>query len=396
MKIGINAHLLAFTENYRQAGLSRHIYELVTTLPRTDPTASFVAFVGNGDIPPDVTANMPRNLKLSRSRFPTGRAPVRIAWEQLVLPFAAARMKLDLLHCPVSVRPFISPCPVVITIHDLIFLRYPKSYHPAKQFYLRAMSRWSAKHARHIIAVSEATRQDAIEMLGVSPCRVTTIHNGVGEQFIPLPSEEIEHFRQQHDLSGRTILYLGTLEPRKNITLLLDAFKEIEARPEYADVKLIIGGSKGWYYDEIFATAERLGLTGTDRVRFLGRVPDEELPLWYNVADVFAYPSLYEGFGLPPLEAMSCGTPVVVSNTSALPEVVGDAGLLLNPEDAAGWATAFMDLLNNRAIAQELAARGLRQAQKFNWQRAAEETLQVYRKALSHRNRKVRGVARRA
>lgn len=396
MKIGINAHLLAFTENYRQAGLSRHIYELVTTLPRSDQSASFVAFVGNGDIPPDFTAGMPPNLKLSRSRFPTGRAPVRIAWEQMILPLAAARTKLDLLHCPVSVRPFISPCPVVITIHDLIFLRYPKSYHPAKQIYLRAMSRWSARRATHIIAVSEATRQDAIELLGVSPRRVTTIHNGVGEQFVPLPAEEVERFRHKHGLSGRTILYLGTLEPRKNITLLLNAFKEIEARPEYADVKLIIGGSKGWYYEEIFATAERLGLTGTDRLRFLGRVPDEELPLWYNVADVFAYPSLYEGFGLPPLEAMSCGTPVVVSNTSALPEVVGDAGVLLDPEDASGWAMALMDLLSNRAKAQELAARGLRQAQKFTWQRAAEETLQVYRQALSHRNRKVSDVARRA
>lgn len=383
MKIGINAHLLAFTENYRQAGLSRHIYELIANVPRVASSDSFTAFVGNGDIPQSSRRQMPPNLTLSRSRFPTGRAPVRIAWEQLALPFAALRTRLDLLHCPVSVRPFLSPCPVVITIHDLIFLRYPKSFHPVKQLYLRTMTRWSARHATHIIAVSEATRQDTIELLGVSPRRVTTVHNGVGEQFKPLPEADVEEFRRLKELSTRTILYVGTLEPRKNLTLLLNAFKSIADDPEYEDVKLVVGGSKGWYYEEIFSTAERLGLVSADRVHFLGRVPDDELPLWYNVADVFAYPSRYEGFGLPPLEAMSCATPVVVSNTSALPEVVGDAGLLLDPDDAPAWTGALKELLSDQAKAEKLAKKGLVQAGKFTWQRAAAETAGIYRNVLA-------------
>jgi glycosyltransferase involved in cell wall biosynthesis len=385
MKIGINAHLLAFTENYRQAGLSRHIYELIASVPRVVSSDSFTAFVGNGDIPHGFRRQMPSNLTLSRSRFPTGRAPVRIAWEQLALPLAALRARLDLLHCPVSVRPFVSPCPVVITIHDLIFLRYPKSFHPAKQRYLSAMTRWSARHATHIIAVSEATRQDTIELLGIPPRRVTTVHNGVREQFKPLSQAEVEEFRRSKELSARTILYLGTLEPRKNLTLLINAFKAIADDPAFADVKLVVGGSKGWYYQEIFATAERLGLVSADRVRFLGRVPDDELPLWYNVADVFAYPSRYEGFGLPALEAMSCATPVVVSNTSALPEVVGDAGILLDPDDAPAWTRALKELLANRTKAEELAKKGLVQAGTFTWQRAAAETANIYRGVLASR-----------
>jgi glycosyltransferase involved in cell wall biosynthesis len=383
MRVGINAHLLAFTSNYRQAGLSRYIYELLLKLPQAEPHIKLTAFTGNGPISPDFLAGMPRNLKLSQSRLPTVKAPVRIAWEQAVLPFAAAGARLDLLHCPVNVRPLFSPCPVVITIHDLIFLRYPQGFHPAKRAYLAAMTGWSARHAAHIIAVSEATRQDVIKLLGVRPGRVTTIHNGVGEQFKPVPQDERDRFRAQKGISGRILLYVGTLEPRKNLAMLLNAFRPIAGDPAFSDLTLVIGGSKGWYYDEIFSTAERLGLASGGRVRFLGRVPDEELALWYNVASVFAYPSIYEGFGLPPLEAMACGTPVVVANTSSLPEVVGDAGELAGPEDVGAWSRALRSLLADRERAGEMGRRGMSQARKFSWDRAARETAQVYRQVLA-------------
>ncbi len=388
MKIGINAHLLAFTENYRQAGLSRHIYELLANVPRHRPTDKFTAYVPSGDISAEFRQQMPDNLELSQSRFPTGKAPVRIAWEQTILPVATLKNRLDLLHCPVNVRPFFASCPVIVTIHDLIFLRYPKSYHPGKQAYLQIMTRWSARHAAHVIAVSEATRQDTIKLLGVSPRRVSTIFNGVGHQFKMLPSDQVEGFRREKDLGERSILFVGTLEPRKNVSLLLNAFRELANDPDFKDVKLLIGGSKGWYYDEIFSTARHLGLADGDRVRFLGRVPDEELTLWYNVAGVFAYPSLYEGFGLPPLEAMSCGTPVVVSNTSSLPEVVGDAGVLLDPDDVQAWTRSLQRVLNDPTLRGDLGARGMERARQFTWQRAAAETAHIYGRFLDQRRRK--------
>lgn len=384
MHIGINAHLLAFTGNYRQAGLSRYIYEIVTQIPLQRPRSRFTAFVGSDPIPPDFP--LPSNLTISASRLPTVRAPIRIAWEQTVLPIASARHRLDLLFCPVNIRPVISTCPTVITIHDLIFLRYPRAFHPLKRLYLTAFTGWSARHARQVIAVSEATRRDIIELLKVRPKKVSTVHNGVGTQFRPLPPGEQAAFRAEKGITGRIIIHVGTLEPRKNITTLLKAFAAITNDPDLADVTLVIGGSKGWYYDEIFATAERLGLGSWEsggRVLWLGRVPDSELPLWYNVASVCAYPSLYEGFGLPALEAMACGTPVVASNRSALPEVVGKAGLLVEPEDTNAWADSLRALLRDPDKAEVLSRASLQQASKFGWERTAQQTAEVLDRVAS-------------
>lgn len=388
MHVGINAHLLAFTPDYRQAGLSRYIYEVVTRLPRCDTRSRFTAFAGNAPVPSEFAANKPPNLKIARSRFPTAKAPVRIAWEQTVLPLASARAKLDLLHCPVNVRPLISPCPVVITVHDVIFLRYPEAFHPAKRAYLKYMTGWSARHAAHVIAVSEQTRRDVIELLGVRPERVTTIHNGVGSQFVPISDDRRREFSLDKGLSRRTILYVGTLEPRKNLTMLLQAFSELASDSNFNDTTLVIGGSKGWYYNEVFATAERLGLMGSGRVRFLGRVPDEELPLWYNIASVFVFPSKYEGFGLPPLEAMACGTPVITSNTSSLPEVVGDAGIMLPPVDPGAWAAGMRLVLGDVATARELGTGALERSKQFSWDRTARETLDVYRLVLGEKRKR--------
>ncbi len=393
MHIGINAHLLAFTPDYRQAGLSRYIYEIVTRLPRCDSQSRFTAFAGDAPVPCEFAANKPPNLKIAGSKFPTVRAPVRIAWEQTVLPIAAARAKLDLLHCPVNVRPLVSSCPVVITVHDLIFLRYPEAFHPAKRAYLKYMTGWSARHAAHVIAVSEQTRQDVIELLGVKPERVTTVHNGVGSQFVPISEDLRRNFSLDKGLSKRTVFYVGTLEPRKNLTMLLQAFSELASDPNFDDTNLVIGGSKGWYYDEVFATAERLGLMASGRVRFLGRVPDEELPLWYNVANVFVFPSKYEGFGLPPLEAMACGTPVITSNTSSLPEVVGDAGIMLPPGDSRAWSEGMRLLLGDQATARELGTKALERSKQFSWDRTARETLDIYRHVLGEIRKRDRSAA---
>jgi glycosyltransferase involved in cell wall biosynthesis len=397
MRLGINAQLLAFTEDYRQAGLSRYIYEMTTRLPAALPNDELIAYVGNACLPPGLLREMPPNLHFKQSRLPTVKPPVRIMWEQSALPAMSLISHLDLLFSPVSVRPVVMPCPAVVTVHDLIFLRYPGKFHPLNRAYLKTMTGWSARHARHVLAVSEATRRDVIQLLGVPPSRVSAVHNGVGQQFKPCSAEEKSEFMRNKGVDGRVILYVGTLEPRKNVGMLIEAFASIASEPDFADVHILVGGSKGWYYDEIFAAAERLGLVAAQRVRFLGRVPDAELPLWYNIATICAYPSLYEGFGLPALEAMACGTPVVASDRSALPEVVGGAGLLVDPTDTAAWAKALARVLREADLRSDLARRGIVQAAQFTWERSARAAAGVFKRAASAslpaRGRRIRGRA---
>jgi glycosyltransferase involved in cell wall biosynthesis len=383
VRIGINAHLLAFTANYRQAGLSRHICELLLRVPVVEPRWHFTAFVGNGRVPHSFLSAKPGNLRLSASHLPTSKPPVRIMWEQAALPIATMRERLDLLHCPVNVRPVLfCACPVVVTVHDLIFLLYPRNFHPAKRLYLTVATGHSVRRAARVIAVSEATRKDLIRLLGVKPERVVTVYNGVGEQFRPLDEDVLGEFAARQGIKGRVVLYVGTLEPRKNLIMLIRAFRRLTDNPALEDVTLLIVGSKGWYYDEIFAAADQSGLVESGRVRFLGRVPEEHLPLWYNISSAFVYPSKYEGFGLPALEAMACGTPVIASNTSSLPEVLGEAGILLDPDDVGAWAQAMERVLVDEPLARQMRHKGLRQAGKFSWQRTAQHTAAVYRQVL--------------
>jgi glycosyltransferase involved in cell wall biosynthesis len=201
----------------------------------------------------------------------------------------------------------------------------------------------------------------------------------VDASFHPLPAQAIEAFRQSKGLPERYVLFLGTIEPRKNISRLIKSFGRLVASSGQAlsDVYLMIAGGKGWFYESVFALAKNLGLT--DRVRFVGYVPEEEKCAWYNAATCFCYPSLYEGFGLPPLEAMACGVPVITSNTSSLPEVVGDAGLTVAPDDVHALSDALHRVLTDATLRGELVERGRERAAGLTWNRTAHQTTQVYR-----------------
>lgn len=381
MHVGINAHLLAFTGTYRAAGLSKHIESLVGALLAQDDPTRYTLYTGPTarDRPPGF-AHSPR-MHIRTSRWPTEQPEVRIGWEQTALPLLALRDRLDVLHCPVLVRPLASPVPTVVTVHDLIFLRYPDRYPRRKRLYLTALAGISVRKARRIIAVSAATRRDLQELLGVPPQRVTVVPNGVDlARFYPRDPAEVAAFRHAHDLPARLILFVGTLEPRKNLPALLEAYAA--ARPDLGGAALVIGGGKGWFYDEIFRVAGRLGLLeGPGAVRFAGYIPDGELPMWYNSAAAFVYPSEYEGFGLPALEAMACGVPTIAADRSSLPEVVGSAGVLVDPRAPADLATALRAVLGQPVLAAHLAAAGPRQAARFSWAAAARATLAVYRSA---------------
>ena len=230
-----------------------------------------------------------------------------------------------------------------------------------------------------MITGSESTRQDVIALCGVPAERVVTIPDGVTGAFCPADPQAVAEFRRRKGLPDRFILFLGTLEPRKNVVRLLDAYaawRRVSREP----VSLVVAGGKGWFYETIFARAAELGLG--DAVIFPGFVPGDELPWWYRAAELFVYPSLFEGFGLPPLEAMACGTPTITSNVSSLPEVAGSAALLVDPEDTAGLTDAIARVLSDPALAAELRAAGPRQAARFPWSRTAAETAQVYRQVL--------------
>jgi glycosyltransferase involved in cell wall biosynthesis len=378
MRFAINAHLVAFNKSYRQAGVSKYTELLINNLARLDREDEFLIYIGNAPRP-DSFAAAP-NFQIKASRFPTIKPPVRIGWEQFLGPAVLLRDRPDLLHCPVNVVPLAAPCKTVVTIHDLGFMRYPERYRAAKRNYLRAATFLSARRAAHIITDAESGRQEIIELLGVKQDRVTAVPLGVDERFKPVAREEVEQFKQEKSLPERFVLYLGTLEPRKNLPLLLRGFARLrKEKPEAVEgVELVLSGAKGWLYDEIFRLVRELGLE--EVTRFPGYVSEEELPLWYNSAECFVYPSVYEGFGLPPLEAMACGCPVITSNTSSLPEVVGEAGLTVGPEDEAGLSAALAILLTEppeRAARREL---GLAQARKFTWEETARRTLEIYRR----------------
>lgn len=373
--VGLNAHLLSLGRNYRAAGINWYIYNLLRHLPRVAGHYRYTAFLSERRFSPKPP------LAVCLSRLPTVRAPVRIFWEQAIQPVALWRAQVDLLHAMAFVSPLLLPCPAVVTVYDLSFLRFPESFRPLNRLYLRQFTAWSVQRAQRVIAISESTRQDVVRLLGKSVEQVDVVYCGVDERFHPPDPAAVTTFRRKKGLPERFILFLGTLEPRKNIVSLLEAYAQLVASDGKSWPLLTIAGAKGWFYEEIFASVERLGLA--DRVIFAGYVPEAEKPLWYNAAELFVYPSLFEGFGLPPLEAMACGTPVIVSDTSSLPEVVGDAGVKVPPGDVPALAEAMATMLCDPIARTEWQERGLAQAARFSWPETARQTVRIYERALN-------------
>jgi glycosyltransferase involved in cell wall biosynthesis len=374
--VGLNAHLLSLEENYRGAGINWYIYNLLCHLPDAGPELRYTAYLHEPRFAPR------QGLDVARPSWSTAKPLRRIVWEQLVAPFALLRDHVDLLHAMAFVSPLISPCPTVITVLDLGFLCYPEAFQRGKRAYLQLMTRLSVRKARRVIAISENTRRDIIDRYGVQADRVQTVYCGVEQRFQPLPAEEVAAFRRKKGLPKRLILFLGTIEPRKNVSALVAAYAQLleRAPAETSDLALVIAGAKGWSHNDVLAQIEALGLV--QRVHMPGYVPETEKPMWYNAATCFCYPSLYEGFGLPALEAMACGVPVVTSDRSSLPEVVGDAATMVSPLDIDALSAALYQLIVSPSLRAEWAQRGRMQAKRFSWEQAARETVQIYHQSL--------------
>lgn len=379
MRAGLNAQLLYLSSSYRAAGINRYIHQLLAHLrPLAREGEQFVAFTGRWKLPPELEPT--RHFKVVQTHLPTWRPPVRILWEQLLQPTAALRERLDLLHSLSYVQPLLCPASSVVTMLDLSFLRMPETFNRWNRVYLSTMAGLTARRCHRIITISESTRQDVIRCFGVPPDKVEAIHLGVDELFKPVEDQALlRRFRAERRLPEKYLLYVGTLEPRKNVERLVEAYAQLR-RERAIPHKLVLGGAKGWLYDRIFGRVRQLGLE--DDVLFTSYIPYNELPLWYNCADIFIYPSLYEGFGLPPLEAMACGTPVVTSSASSLPEVVGSAAITVDPLDVNALAAAVGRVLENTGLRQQLSAEGSRQAARFSWEKMAICTLGLYRRVL--------------
>lgn len=364
MRIAIDARLLG----YIRGGTSQYTIRLVQALAALDTGDEILLLEGRQPAPDVAWPASVRRLTLA--------TPPHHRLEQVALPLELLRVPADLLHSPDFIPPFRRRCRSVITVHDLAFLRYPHLLTGESARYYGQVGR-AVESADQIIAVSDSTRRDLLELLQADPAKVTVVHEAAGPECRPLGSAERERHRERLGLPPRFILFVGTLEPRKNLPTLLKAFSRVSREHQ---VPLLVVGGKGWLYQEVFETRDRLGLG--DQVVFAGSVPPDRLVYYYNCASCLAMPSLYEGFGLPALEAMACGTPVVVSNVSSLPEVVGDAGLMVDPLDVEGLASALGALLSDDALHTRLSRKGLARAAGFSWERAARETLAVYRKAV--------------
>jgi len=368
--IGLNAHLLNLSGNYRSAGINWYIYHLLRNLPRADDLA-YTVFTSE----PRARETLPR-LSLAPSRLPTHQPLARIFWEQFVLPFEIRRTKLDLLHALAFAGPRALALPWVVTVYDLSFIRYPQSFNTANRLYLTWATRDAVRRANRVIAISASTKRDLVAMFGVAENKIDVVYCGTDPMFSP----EANPHLAAPVMPEKMILYVGTLEPRKNVAPLIRAFARVK-RELRAPHKLVLIGARGWKHTDVDVAIAQENLR--DEIILPGYVPSEDLPAWYRAADLFVYPSRYEGFGGPALEAMACGTPVVTSNASALPEVVGDAALQIAPDDLDALTDAMMRSLTDPGLREQMRARGLVQAARFTWTRAGRGTAAIYRSVLA-------------
>ena len=372
MKIGIDATALP----QEPVGAGVYIINLLRALGDLNTGHELVVFLhenARNYLEMDETTNILQVV------LPDRNPALRLVWEQIMLPKLVKRYKIDLLHSLHYTSPFLLACASVVTIHDLTFFLFPELHKLSKRLFFPSVIRASARKADALITVSENTRQDSIRLLHVPEEKIFAVQLGVDEIFHPIKDNGLRRkIYQQYQLPEKFILYVGLVEPRKNLPLLIRSFRTLVE--EGFSHRLVIAGRLGWMYQEVFKQIETLGLE--DRIKFTGYVPRQNLPIVYNLAELFVYPTLYEGFGLPVLEAMACGTPVVTSNISSLPEIVGNAGILVTPGEESALAEAMVKVLSDPKMQENLAEKGIRRSKNFSWKRTAKETLQVYQHVL--------------
>ena len=302
--------------------------------------------------------------------------PFRRLWTHVRLSLETSVSEPDVLFVPAHVLPLLHPRRSVVTVHDLGYLHYPDAHTARARRYLDWSTRWNAHQATAVLADSEATRADLMHFYGAEADKIHVVYLGrdIGLARVTDPHRLVE-VKARYGLAGRYLLYVGTLQPRKNLGRIIQAFERVCDRPALGGLQLVLAGKKGWLYETLFRQVTEAGLQG--RVIFPGYVADEDLGALLSGATAFIFPSLYEGFGIPVLEAGGCGVPVITSNTSSLPEVAGHAALLVDPLDVDAIADAMYRLVTEESLRADLARRGLENIKRFSWEKCARETLAV-------------------
>jgi glycosyltransferase involved in cell wall biosynthesis len=305
----------------------------------------------------------------------------RLIAEQLIIPFFQTRYKLDIIHSMAFSIPIFARCINIVTVHDLVYKIYPQTIKQNRRYYYNLLFDLSMKRADKIISVSSNTKKDIIKYLKIESDKIVTILEGVdNERFnsinVGTNTESIKEI-----ITKKYILFVGNVEPRKNLATLLKAFSAIHNQLEH---DLVIVGARGWKNSDVFDVVEKLNLH--DRVIFTGFIKDDLLPILYRKADLFVFPSIYEGFGLPVLEAMASGTPVISSNSSSLPEVVKDAALLFDPLSEQEISECILKIVNNNEISKKFIQKGFRRVDNLSWSDTAEKTIEIYSSYYKNKN----------
>ncbi|MEO6727185.1 MAG: glycosyltransferase family 1 protein [Blastocatellia bacterium] len=375
MHIGIDAHAIGA----QQGGNETYIRNLIRALAEVDGQNRYTIFLAKAGAAQEWRDGFARQFSNFEIRLLPEPTPlVRVP---LALAFELKRRPVDVLHVQYTAPPFCA-APVVATIHDLAFEHLPETFTRRGSMQLKLTVRRTARRAARIATVSEYSRQDLLRTYNLAPEKVVVTYNGIETHFTPQPTSpgEAEEVRQRFSINRDFLLAVGSLQPRKNLIRLIRAYAKLRGENPGLAPQLVIVGRKLWLASEIFAEVRRQ--RWAEDVILTGYVTDEDLPKLYRAATAFVYPSLFEGFGLPPVEAMACGTPVITSNNSSLPEVVGKAALLIDACDERALSEALLQIVGDQILRARLREQGIEQAKKYTWRDTAEKTLQLYLESL--------------
>ena len=372
MRIGINARYLQNT----RTGIARYVYSLLTNLKKIDAGNEYVLFLGSGRVISDDIEGL--GFCNDVSKMPTTNQILKMVWQHFYLPRRLKDLKIDIFHEPTFIAPYFKQCPAVVTIHDLSYKFLPDCYTFRNRLYLELLMKRSINTSDKIIVISEHTKKDVLRNFNVNEQKVEVIPLSVDESFYPVTDrkeEQAAFVKSKYGITQKFILTVSLISPRKNLVNLIRAFAKLKKKKASLH-QLVIVGEKGWLYKEIFEEAAACGYEKD--IIFCDFVPHDDLVKLYNAAEVFVYPSLYEGFGLPLLESMACGCPVVASNSSSIPEVCAEAAIFIDPYDPSGFADAIWRVLTDVPLKKSLIERGKIRAKFFSWRRTAEDTVRVY------------------
>jgi glycosyltransferase involved in cell wall biosynthesis len=367
LRIAIDAHAVGA----KLGGNESYAVNLIEALAQIDSANHYTIYITTAEARERFQGRWPNfKVRATLPHTPLIRIPLTLSAELRKNP-------VDVLHVQFTAPPF-CPCPVVVSIHDLSFEHLPQTFKRRSRTQLRLTVRHSARRAARIISLSEHGRRDIIETYGITAERVSAIPLAAPAHFAPVhDNRELQRVRHNYGIDGDYILTVGSIQPRKNLARLVQAYASLRGNKSADKLpKLVLVGKSGWLYDETLRALKETGVA--DTVVLTGYVPQEDLPALYSGALCFVYPSYFEGFGLPPLEAMKCGAPVIVGNKTSLPEVVGDAALTVDPFDVEAIASAMQRVIESPALREELSIKGRARAETFDWRETARKTLAIY------------------